>query len=198
MRLLERLVTPARGIAVVVLVASITLGASQFTDYRAVQIDSAAYTGLENVAPAPEVGKRSPRSAHGLSVLGIAAAAFFVTVLAIGVNWRLARLLVVLAVAVILISLLVDAREGLREGLAGTTYEGAKATLLGGFWVQLGSAVTLAVTGPLLAAHLRDRRAVRRDRSARRLGNRSVRAGTIEASTAGPGTKGAARGAAGQ
>ena len=48
----------------------------------------------------------------------------------------------------IAISLLVDAPEGLREGLAATLYEGAKATLLGGFWVQLASGVTLVVSRP--------------------------------------------------
>jgi hypothetical protein len=153
----ERLVTPARGLAVVALVACITLGASQFSDYRAVRIGSPEYAGVQNVAPAPEVDQRSPRSAHGLTVLGIAVAALLVTVLAIGGRWRLARLLVPLAVAVILISLLVDAREGLREGLDATIYEGARAILLGGFWVQLGSAVTLAVSGPLLADQLRDK-----------------------------------------
>ena len=153
----ERLITPARGVAVVALAATITLGASQFRDYRAVKIDSPSYAGVEK-PPAPEKEQRSPRSAHGLTVLGIAVAAFFVTVLAIGGRWRLARLLTVLGVAVILISLLVDAPEGLREGLDATIYEGAQATLLGGFWAQLASGVTLAVSGPLLAVYLRDGR----------------------------------------
>ena len=103
------------------------------------------------MAPAPEMDRRSPRSAHGVTVLAIAIAAFFVTAFAIGGRWRLARLLTVLGMAVILISLLVDAPQGLREGLAATAYEGAKATLLGGFWVQLSSGVTLAFSGPLLA-----------------------------------------------
>ena len=51
--LAERLITPARGVAVVALVATITLGASQFRDYRAVKIDSPSYAGVEN-PPAPE------------------------------------------------------------------------------------------------------------------------------------------------
>ena len=52
----------------------------------------------------------------------------------------------------ILISLLVDVPQGLREGSAAIDYQGAKAILLGGFWVQLWSAVTLVIVGPLLAA----------------------------------------------
>ena len=189
-RLAERLITPARGVAVVALVATITLGASQFRDYRAVRIDSPSHAAVEN-PPAPERDKRSPRSAHGLTVLGIAVAAFFVTALAIGGRWRLARLLTVLGIAVILISLLVDAPEGLREGLDATLYEGAQATLLGGFWAQLASGVTLAVSGPLLAVYLREGRATGRERQRRP--RRSVPAGTVGA---GPGAEGAAGGTA--
>jgi hypothetical protein len=189
----ERQVTPARGLAVVALAATITLGASQFSDYRAVEIGATQYTGVQNVAPAPERDKKSPRSAHGVAVLAIAIAALFVTAFAVGGRWRLARLLVVLGVAVVLISLLVDARQGLREGLAATIYEGAKATLLGGFWVQLWSGVTLAVTGPLLAVHLRGERVARRAHSAGRLGRPGVAASTLPASARGSGAAGAAR-----
>ena len=91
------------------------------------------------------------------------------------------------------ISLLVDAPEGLREGLAATTYEGAKATLLGGFWVQLASGVTLVVSGPLLAVHLRGgRRRARRSRPASRMEEPPVAARTLSASAGGSGAEGAA------
>lgn len=162
----ERTVTPARGLAVVALTAAITLGASQFRDYRAIEIGAPAYSGVGAEAPAPDRDRRSPRSAHGVWVLVIAIAALLVTVLAIAADWRLARLLIVLGVAVVLISLLVDARQGLREGLAATIYEGARATLIGGFWIQLWSGVTLGVSGPLLAVYLRAGRAPRRARQA--------------------------------
>jgi hypothetical protein len=181
----ERQVTPARGLTVVALAATITLGASQFTDYRAVEIGAPSYSGVESVAPAPELGRKSPRSAHGVTVLAIAIAALFVTAFAVGGRWRLARLLFVLGVAVVLISLLVDARQGLREGLAATTYEGAQATLLGGFWVQLWSGVTLAVSGPLLAVHLRGERAARRAHRTRGHGRPVAAANTFPASAGG-------------
>ena len=67
------------------------------------------------------------------------------------------------------------------------------ATLLGGFWAQLASGVTLAVSGPLLAVYLRDERATGRERPRRRPGRRSVPAGTLGA---GPGAEGAAGGTA--
>jgi hypothetical protein len=68
LRLAERKVTPARGLAVVALAATIGLGASQFTDYRAVEVGAASYRTVENVAPArmPRCrrahGAKSPRS----------------------------------------------------------------------------------------------------------------------------------------
>jgi hypothetical protein len=188
----ERQVTPARGLAVVALTATITLGASQFRDYRAIEIGAPSYSGVEAVAPAPERERHSPRSSHGMSVLAIAIAALFLVALAIAANGRLARLLIVLGVAVVLISLLVDARQGLREGLAATTYEGAKATLLGGFWIQLWSGVTLAISGPLLAVHLREERAARGARPAGEAGKAEGAQSARPASARGAGAEGAA------
>ncbi len=190
----ERVATPARGLAVVALAASITLAASQFTDYRAVEIGAPSYTGVESVAPAPDTEQRSPRSAHGLTVLAIAIAAFCVTALAVGGRWRLARLLIVLGAAVVAISLLVDAPEGLREGLAATLYEGAKATLLGGFWVQLASGVD-ARRQPAPCSRSTceaGRRRARRARPARRIEEPPVAARTLSASAGGSGAEGAA------
>jgi hypothetical protein len=174
LRVAERQVTPARGLAVAALAATIALGASQFRDYRAVEIGAPQYRAVENVAPAPEADPQSPRSAHGVAMFAIAIAALFVTAFALGRNWRLARLLTVLGMAAILICLLVDAPQGLREGSFAIRYEGAKAILLAGFWAQLWSAVTLAVVGPLLAAQLRSERAARHPHQARRLGRSAV------------------------
>src|SRR5436190_14835753 len=89
----EREVTPARTLTVVALAATVVLGASQFSDYRAVQVGAPQYSGVENIAPAPEVDQKSPRTAHGVSVFAIPVASLFVTVFAATRNWRLARLL---------------------------------------------------------------------------------------------------------
>ena len=99
--------------------------------------------------------------------------------------------LLVLGMAAILISLLVDAPQGLREGSAAIDYQGAKAILLGGFWVQLWSAVTLVIVGPLLAAQLRSERAARRPHRARRRDAPGV-ANAFRASPRGSGVEGAA------
>lgn len=151
-RLAERFATPARALGLVALVAALALAGSQFSNYRAVELDAPAYRGLEGVASAPRRDVETPRAAHGMAVLAIAGAALLVTALAMRRNRRLARLLVALGAGGIAISLLIDLPQGLREGQVAISYEGARAVLLGAFWVQLSAAATLAVVGPLLAA----------------------------------------------
>jgi hypothetical protein len=160
-----RALTPARALAVVAIAAVVALGGAQFADYRAVEIGAPQYSGVQADAPAPEIDRRTARSAHGDWVLAIAAGAALVIALALARNWRLARLLIFLGAGVIGISLAIDAPRGLHEGVAGISYEGAKAILLGGFWVQLLSGVTLVVVGPTLAVQLRADRDARRSRS---------------------------------
>jgi hypothetical protein len=164
----ERTITPARGLAVAALAATIALGGSQFGDYRAVEVGAPEYAHVENVAPAPQVARAMPTSAHGIWVFAIAVASLFVLLFAVWRNWRLARLLLFAGLAVIAISLFVDRPDGLRLGTAGDAYSGAQAVLLGPFWVQLFSGATLVVVGPLLAMQLRSERAGRRGRAPRR------------------------------
>lgn len=164
----ERLLTSARILVVVALVATVCLGASQLGDYRAVEIGAPEYRGVDSIAQAPELEPRSSRAAHGAWVIAIAAGAALVLALAVARNLRLARLLVFLGAAVVAISILVDAPKGLDEGSVGIAYQGAHAILLGPFWVQLASGVTLIVVGPLLAARPSEGRARRPRRSRRR------------------------------
>ena len=153
---------------VVALAATICLGASQFGDYRAVEVGAPQYRGVDTIAQAPELQRRSPRTAHGLAVILIAVGSGLVLALAVARNRRLARLLVFSGAAVIAISVLVDAPKGLREGSIGIAYQGANAVLLGPFWVQLACGVTLIVVGPLLAMELGERGARRSPRPKRR------------------------------
>jgi len=164
----ERAVTPARGLTVVAVAATVALGGSQFGDYRAVEVGTQDYAQVENVAPAPQVERAMPRTAHGFWVFAIAVGSLFVILFAVWRNWRLARLLLFGGVAVVAITLLVDRPDGLDLGVTAEQYAGAEAVLLGPFWVQLFSGVTLAVVGPLLAMQLRGERSVRRGRVAGR------------------------------
>jgi hypothetical protein len=160
-------VKPSRGLAIVAVAAVISLGAAQFGDYRTVQVGAPEYAGLENNAQAPQIDSQSLRSAHGDWVLAIAVASMLVVTVSVTRNWRVARLLIFLAI---------DAPEGLREGQAGIVFQGAEATLLGNFWVQLFSGVTLIVVGPMLAVQLRAERDARRARRRGRSGGTHAKA----------------------
>lgn len=183
----ERTVTPARGLTVVALAATIILGASQFRDYRAVQVGAPDYN-VNSVAQAPEVDQASPRSAHGAAVFAIAAACLFVTVFAAWRNWRLARLLFFGGLAVVAISLLADVHQGLHLGATGEAYQGTRAVLLGAFWAQLAAGATLVVVGPLLATQLRGERVSRRGRSRRRRASDDIDPKRVSALRPGVGT----------
>ena len=89
----------------------------------------------------------------------------------------------------IAISLAVDAPRGLREGPPGSRYQGAEAVLLGGFWAQLASGVTMVVVGPMLALQLRAERDARRAPPSRRRGVAATQAARL---ARGSGAEGAA------
>ena len=151
----EREVKPVHGVIAVALVAAVALGASQFVDYRGISVGAPDYAGVETVAPAPEVDRAQAGSAHSWVLLPVAVlAAATVVVSALG-RWRLARLLVPLGIAAVVISLAIDASKGLDEGAAAVSYEGAAASLLEGFWIQLVAGGVLIFCGPLLAERLR-------------------------------------------
>ncbi len=155
-RLAERHVTPARAVAAVGLVAAGALAASQWLDYHSVSVGIDAYAGeVGAVAPAPEVESEIAGNAHAWVMVPIAAAALVVVAVALAGRRQVAVLLVPIGVAVIAISLIVDAPKGLDEGAATLTYEGASASLLEGFWVQIAAAVVLIACGFLLPRYLR-------------------------------------------
>ncbi len=68
---------------------------------------------------------------------------------------RAGGLLIPIGLAVIVIALVVDVPKGLDEGAAAVAYEGASASLLEGFWIQLAAAAVLialrAAAAPLPA-----------------------------------------------
>jgi hypothetical protein len=160
-RRLDAVLTPARGIAGVLVVAIGVLAASQFLDYREVRAGVPAYSGLEGIAPAPRIDgtEATTGSAHAYLGLALAAVALILVVAAMLERWRLARLLLPVGLAVVAMTLLLDAPKGLDEGAVALRFEGAEARLLGPFWAQLFAGVVIAVCGPLLALNLGPRRA---------------------------------------
>ena len=151
----ERVVTPQRAVAFVVIAAAVTLAASQFVDYRGVRIGAPAYADVEAVAPAPQADRQTAGSVHGYAMVPVAVVIIVAALLALRGRWRMARVIPLLAALAIAVSLLLDARKGLDEGDAAIAYQGAQAVLIEGFWLQLVSAAVLVVTGILLVHYAR-------------------------------------------
>jgi hypothetical protein len=152
---LERVVTPTRTVAAVVVCAAFALAASQFVDYRGVEIGVSLYQGVEGIAPPPQTDREVAGSAHSYLMLPLAALVIVAVVFALRGRWQLGRAISLLGLVAIAVSLLVDMPKGLDEGLAARDFEGARATLLEGFWVQLAAAAVLVVTGVLLSRYVR-------------------------------------------
>jgi hypothetical protein len=150
-RLAEREVTPLRAALAVAAVVAATLALSQFADYRSVAIGTADYAGVDSVAPAPEVDEASAGSAHAWVGLPLALAAIAAVAACAAGHRRAAWWLAPIGLITIAVSLIVDVPKGLDEGSAAIAYEGASASLLGGFWVQLACGVLLVALGPLIA-----------------------------------------------
>jgi hypothetical protein len=150
-------ITPERAAITVALAAALALAASQFIDYRGISVGTQAYSGVESVAPPPEIGRELTGSAHAWLMLPIAVLAVVVIVFAARGRWQTARLLVPLGAIVIIAAVLVDVPAGLDEGSAAVEYLDAEASLLEGFWAQVAAGAVLIASGPLLAAHLRPR-----------------------------------------
>lgn len=148
-----RTFTPLRATLLAAAGVAALLAASQFVDYTATQISTDAYAEVDSIAPPPEVSSERTGAAHAWLGLPIAALALVgVAVCAARRRWG-ALLLGALGAATVALSLLVDMPKGLEEGEAAIAYEGAKATLQGGFWAQLAAGALLIALAPLAAAY---------------------------------------------
>jgi hypothetical protein len=175
-RLGERVITPTRAVGAVVLAAAIMLAASQFVDYRGVEIGVPQYEGVEAVAPPPQTDRDPAGAAHSYLLLPVAVLAIGALAFALRGRWQLGRAVSLLGLIAVAVSLLVDMPKGLDEGLTSRAFEGARATLIEGFWVQLSAAAVLVVAGALLSRYvrLRGQPAGRRTRRTRRRSRRAA------------------------
>jgi hypothetical protein len=155
-RLAERWLTPKRAVIGVSVAVLIVLAVSQWSDYREISVGNFAYSGgVQDVAPAPDVATDRAGDAHAWVMIPLAVVGLALIGAALAGRWRAGRLLAGLGVAVIAISLLVDMPKGLDEGTAAVAYEGAKASLLEGFWLQIACGAALIFCGLLLSAYSR-------------------------------------------
>ena len=145
--------TPARAAAVVLIAAGACLVASQFIDYRAVEIGQPGYAGLPQVVQAPTVDVRTAGAAHAYLLLPLGVAAIVLGVLGVVRERRRLGLLVaalgLLALAVILV---VDLPAGLDVGGQSSRFAGATAVLEDGFFAELAAAGGMVLAGLLYYA----------------------------------------------
>jgi hypothetical protein len=146
-------ITPARAAAAVIVVAGACLVASQFIDYRAVEIGQPGYAGLPDVAQVPTTDQRTAGAAHLYLLVPVGALTIVLGLLGMRRNARRLGLLVtalgLLSLAVIL---LVDLPEGLDEGAQTSRFAGASAVLEDGFYAELAAAGGMVLAGLLYYA----------------------------------------------
>jgi hypothetical protein len=152
----SRVITPARAAALVLVATGALLVASQFIDYRAVEIGQPGYAGLaelSDAAKAPTVEARTAGAAHSYLLVPVGALAALLGLLALRRDRRRVGLLVALLGLVSLaVILLVDLPNGLDEGTQTSRFSGASAVLQDGFFAELAAAGGMVFAGVLYYA----------------------------------------------
>jgi hypothetical protein len=149
----SRGVTPPRAAALVLIASGALLVASQFIDYRAVEIGQPGYSGLPEVAPVPTTGEETAGAAHLYLLIPVGVAAMALGVLALRrERKRLGLLVVALGLLSLALILLVDLPHGLDEGSQASHYAGTSAVLEDGFYAELAAAGAMVLSGLLYYA----------------------------------------------
>jgi hypothetical protein len=183
------LLTPARGICLLILGSAVCLVVSQFVTYSSVEIGQPAYAGLTAAAP-PTVGAERAGEAHSYVLIPLALIAAIVATMMLRTERRgLGRIVVGLGLLCIALILIVDLPAGLDVGAQSSRFSGATAVLENGFYAELAAATGLVIGGLLYyarpcririnlsgrAASARRRRRRRRDSSPRKVARRPSR-----------------------
>jgi len=149
-------ITPARAAAFVLIAAGACLVASQFIDYRAVEIGQPGYAGLSDVSTAaavPTVEARTAGAAHAYLLVPVGIAAMALGLLALRREAkRLGLLVAALGLLSLAVILLVDLPHGLDEGAQTSRFAGASAVLQDGFFAELAAAGGMVLAGLLYYA----------------------------------------------
>jgi len=149
----SRIVTPARGAALVLIATGLCLVASQFIDYRGVEIGQPGYAGLPQVAQAPTVDVETAGEAHAYLLVPVGLAAAVIGLLAMRRERRgLGLLVAALGLLAVALILLVDLPHGLDEGSQTSRFAGATAVLQDGFFAELAAAGGMVLAGLLYYA----------------------------------------------
>jgi hypothetical protein len=145
--------TPGRAAAVVIVAAGACLVASQFIDYRAVEIGQPGYANLPDVAQIPTTDERAAGDAHLYLLVPVGVIAIALGLLGLRRDARRLGLLVLaLGLLSLAVILLVDLPKGLDEGTQTSRFAGASAVLEDGFYAELAAAGGMVLAGLLYYA----------------------------------------------
>jgi hypothetical protein len=146
-------ITPGRAAAAVLIAAGACLVASQFIDYRAVEIGQPGYAGLGDVAAVPTVEARTAGAAHAYLLVPVGLLAMALGALALRREGkRLGLVVTALGLLSLAVILLVDLPHGLDEGAQTSRFAGASAVLEDGFFAELAAAGGMVLAGLLYYA----------------------------------------------
>jgi hypothetical protein len=150
---LSVVITPRRATGAVIVVAGLALVASQFVDYRGVEIGQPGYAGLPEVASPPTVDVKTAGQAHAYVLIPVGALAAALGLLAAArPRRRLGLLVALLGLLSIAVVLLVDLPSGLDAGAQTSRFAGASAVLEDGFYAELAAAGGMVLCGLLYYA----------------------------------------------
>jgi hypothetical protein len=145
--------TPQRAAGAVIVATGVCLAASQFLDYRAVEIGQPGYAELPSGARPPTVDVKTAGEAHAYVLLPLGLLAALLGLLGIARDRRRLGLSVAaLGVVAVAAILLVDLPSGLDAGAQSSRFAGATAVLEDGFYAELAAAAGLVLAGLLYYA----------------------------------------------
>ncbi|HEU4462500.1 MAG TPA: hypothetical protein VFR75_07905 [Solirubrobacterales bacterium] len=153
---ISAVITPGRAAAAVLIAAGACLVASQFIDYRAVEIGQPGYSSLSDVSTAaavPTVEARTAGAAHAYLLVPVGLLAIALGALALRREAkRLGLLVAALGLLSLAVILLIDLPNGLDEGAQTSRFAGASAVLQDGFFAELAAAGGMVLAGLLYYA----------------------------------------------
>jgi hypothetical protein len=146
-------ITPGRALAFVLIAVGACLVASQFIDYRGVEIGQPGYAQLPQVAKPPTLDARTAGAAHSYLLVPLGVLAMVAGLLALRrERRRLGLAIALLGLVSLAVILLVDLPHGLDEGVQSASFAGASAVLEDGFYAELAAAGGMVLAGLLYYA----------------------------------------------
>ena len=150
---LSAVITPGRAAAGGLIAAGGCLVASEFVDYRAVEIGQPGYAGLGGVATVPTVEARTAGAAHAYLLVPVGVLAMVLGALALRRETkRLGLLVAALGLLSLAVILLIDLPAGLDEGAQTSRFSGASAVLQDGIFAELAASGGMVLAGLLYYA----------------------------------------------